>query len=97
VMEAEEKAIAVGQGFAQAVASAAEAVVRFSRWGQRPLAQVQGREERSESGRWEESDIAVDIHLSGSGSAHSASVARSHYEEVVVVHTHWRVAGTRVQ
>ena len=46
--------------------------------------------------RWEMSDIAVGILLSGSGSEHSGSVARNHYEEVVP-HIRWRVVGTRAQ
>jgi len=47
-----------------------------------------------QKGRWEESDIAVGILLSGSGSEHSGSVARNHYEEVEP-HIRWRVVGTR--
>lgn len=84
---AEGKAIAVGQGSAYGLASAAEAVGNLVGWGQPPLVQ---------EGRWEGSDIAVGILLSGSGSEHSGSVARIHYEEVVP-HIRWRVVGTRAQ
>lgn len=53
-------------------------------------------ERQEELGRWEASDIAVGILLSGSGSEHSGFVARIHCEEVVP-HIRWGVVGTRAQ